>query len=101
MPRRVLQGIVVSAKMNKTVLVRVESRVMHPIYKKYIKRHKKYAAHSEENSFQLGDFVRIVESRPISKTKKWIVESKVSLSGRRTGGDSSVVDDLSRKGGSI
>jgi small subunit ribosomal protein S17 len=76
MPRRVLQGVVVSDKCDKTVLVRVEQRVMHPLYKKYVRLHKKYAAHDEENVFRIGDSVRIVESRPISKTKKWVVEPK-------------------------
>ncbi len=76
MPRRVLQGIVVSDKCNKTVIVRVEKRVMHPLYKKYIKVRKKYAAHDETNAYKEGDSVRIIENRPISKTKKWVVEPK-------------------------
>ncbi len=76
MPRRVLQGVVVSDKCDKTVIVRVENRVMHPIYKKYIKVRKKYAAHDETNSYKEGDSVRIIESKPISKTKKWVVEPK-------------------------
>ena len=79
MPRRVLQGVVVSDKCDKTVLVKVEERVMHPIYKKYVKLHKKYAAHDESNSFKIGDLVKIIESRPISKSKKWVVDSKVEL----------------------
>lgn len=79
MPSRVLQGIVVSDKGDKTVVVRVENRVMHPIYKKYVKKHKKYAAHDAENAYKIGDFVKIVESKPISKTKKWVVNSKVEL----------------------
>jgi small subunit ribosomal protein S17 len=73
MPRRVLQGVVVSDACNKTVIVRVERRVMHPIYKKYITRSKKYAAHDEENRYHAGDTVRIEESRPISKHKHWMV----------------------------
>lgn len=77
MPRRILQGVVVSDKCDKTVIVKVESRVMHPIYKKYVKVHKKYAAHDESNSCKIGDFVKIIESRPISKTKKWVLESKI------------------------
>lgn len=77
MPRRMLQGIVVSDRNDKTVLVKVEKRVMHPIYKKYVKLHKKYAAHDESNSCKVGDVVKIIESRPISKTKKWVVEEKV------------------------
>ncbi|HXO01754.1 MAG TPA: 30S ribosomal protein S17 [Stellaceae bacterium] len=73
MPKRVLQGIVVSDACNKTVIVRVERRVMHPIYKKFITRSKKYAAHDEDNKFHAGDAVQIEESRPISKRKSWVV----------------------------
>jgi small subunit ribosomal protein S17 len=73
MPKRILQGIVVSDAQNKTVVVRVERRVMHPIYKKFITRSKKYAAHDEENKFHTGDAVQIEESRPISKRKTWVV----------------------------
>jgi small subunit ribosomal protein S17 len=73
MPRRVLQGEVVSDKNDKTVIVRVERRVMHPLYKKFIRRTKKYAAHDEANRFKIGDVVRIRECRPISKTKCWEV----------------------------
>lgn len=73
MPRRILQGIVVSDACDKTVVVRVERRVMHPIYKKYVSRSKKYAAHDEDNRYRAGDAVRIEESRPLSKRKSWIV----------------------------
>jgi small subunit ribosomal protein S17 len=73
MPKRVLQGVVVSDKGDKTVVVLVERRVMHPIYKKFIKRSKKYAAHDEANAFKTGDSVRIRECRPISKRKHWEV----------------------------
>lgn len=73
MPKRILQGVVVSDKMDKTVVVRVERRVMHPIYKKFIRRSKKYHAHDENNTFKIGDTVRIRECRPISKTKTWEV----------------------------
>jgi small subunit ribosomal protein S17 len=73
MPRRVLQGTVVSDKGDKTVIVSVERRIKHPIYKKFIKRSKRYAAHDEANSIKTGDVVRIIESKPISKTKKWVV----------------------------
>ncbi len=73
MPRRVLQGVVVSDKGDKTVVVRVERRVMHPIYKKYVTRSKRYAAHDADNRWHTGDAVRIEESRPLSKTKHWIV----------------------------
>jgi len=73
MPKRILQGTVVSDACNKTVIVRVERRVMHPVYKKYVSRSKKYAAHDEDNRYRAGDAVRIEESRPISKRKSWIV----------------------------
>lgn len=76
MPRRVLQGVVVSSKADKTVTVLVERRVMHPVYKKFIKRSKKYRAHDDENRFKVGDVVRIEECRPISKTKSWRVISE-------------------------
>ena len=73
MSKRVLQGVVVSDACDKTVIVRVERRVMHPIYKKFVTRSKKYAAHDENNSYRSGDIVRIEESRPISKRKCWVV----------------------------
>ena len=73
MPRRVLQGTVVSDKGDKTVIVLVERRVMHPVYKKFIRQSKKYAAHDETNSFKAGDTVSIIECRPISKRKRWTV----------------------------
>ena len=71
MPRRVLQGTVVSDKGDKTVTVLVERRVMHPIYKKFIKRTKRYHAHDEANGYKVGDLVRIRECRPLSKRKRW------------------------------
>jgi small subunit ribosomal protein S17 len=73
MPRRVLQGVVVSDKMDKTVVVSVERRLMHPIYKKFIRRSKNYAAHDENNAAKVGDVVKIRECRPISKRKRWEV----------------------------
>lgn len=73
MPRRVLQGTVVSDKGDKTVIVLVERRVMHPVYKKFIRQSKKYAAHDENNTFKAGDTVSIIECRPISKRKRWTV----------------------------
>ena len=78
MPKRVLQGVVVSDKMEKTITVRVERRVMHPLYKKVIKRSKKYAAHDEENAYKEGDIVSIRECNPISKRKRWEVVSEGS-----------------------
>jgi small subunit ribosomal protein S17 len=76
MPRRVLQGVVVSDKMDKTVVVKVERRLMHPLYKKFIRRSKKYAAHDEANGAKVGDVVQIRECRPISKRKRWEVVSE-------------------------
>jgi small subunit ribosomal protein S17 len=73
MPKRILQGQVVSDKQDKTIVVRVERRVMHPVYKKFVTRSKKYAAHDEANHFKVGDTVRIQECRPISKNKCWVV----------------------------
>lgn len=73
MPRRVLQGTVVSDKADKTITVLVERRVMHPVYKKYIKKSKKYAAHDEQNKYKAGDTVSIIECAPISKRKCWVV----------------------------
>ena len=73
MSKRVLQGVVVSDACDKTVIVRVERRVMHPVYKKFVTHSKKYAAHDEDNRYRAGDAVRIEESRPISKRKSWIV----------------------------
>ena len=73
MPRRVLTGRVTSDKMDKTITVLVARRVMHPLYKKFIRRSKSYAAHDEDNICKPGDTVRIEECRPISKRKTWIV----------------------------
>ncbi len=73
MPKRILQGKVVSDLANKTITVLVERRVMHSVYKKFITRNKKYSAHDENNKFKKGDIVSIIEHRPLSKTKKWLV----------------------------
>lgn len=73
MPKRVLQGVVVSDKTDKTVTVRVERRYTHPLLKKTVRRSKKYHAHDEDNRCQVGDTVFIEESRPMSKTKSWVV----------------------------
>ena len=73
MPKRILSGVVISDACDKTVIVRVERRVMHPIYKKFITRSKKYSAHDETNRCKIGDRVRIQETRPLSKTKCWEV----------------------------
>lgn len=73
MPARVLQGSVVSSANDKTVVVRVERRILHPLYKKIIKRSKKYMAHDESDAIKVGDVVKIRECRPMSKRKRWIV----------------------------
>ena len=73
MPKRILQGVAVRDARDKTVIVRVERRVMHPVYKKFIMRSKKYAAHDEHNLVKAGTVIRIEESRPISKRKRWVV----------------------------
>ena len=73
MPKRELQGVVMSDKGDKTVIVSVERRIMHPIYKKYIRRTKRYAAHDAENRHKVGDVVRIAECRPLSRTKHFEV----------------------------
>jgi small subunit ribosomal protein S17 len=72
MPKRVLQGVVVSDKNDKTIVVQVERRYTHPLLKKTVRRTKKYHAHDEQNSFKVGDQVSIEETRPISKNKRWI-----------------------------
>ncbi len=75
MSKRVVQGVVVSDKGDKTVVVRVERRVMHPVYKKIIRRSRKLHAHDEGNTAKVGDVVRIQECRPISKLKSWVLVS--------------------------
>ncbi len=73
MPKRTLQGVVVSDKQDKTVVVRVERRFTHPVMKKTVRRSKKYYAHDEKNEYSVGDVVRIEEHRPLSKLKRWTV----------------------------
>jgi small subunit ribosomal protein S17 len=73
MPKRQLQGVVVSDKSDKTIVVDVERRFTHPLFKKTVRRTKKYQAHDPENRYKVGDRVVIQESRPISKSKRWIV----------------------------
>ena len=73
MPRRVMRGTVVGDKADKTVIVRVDRRVMHPLYKKVVRRSKRYAAHDDRNNHSVGDIVQIRECAPISKRKRWIV----------------------------
>lgn len=73
MPKRILQGEVVSDKCDKTITVLVERRFTHPLYKKTVKRSKKYAAHDASNKYKIGDVVQIQESVPYSKSKRWEV----------------------------
>ncbi len=69
--KRIIKGVVVSNKMDKTIVVRAERLVKHPVFHKYIRRFVKYKAHDEENSCNIGDKVLIVESRPLSRDKRW------------------------------
>jgi small subunit ribosomal protein S17 len=76
MPKRILSGTVVSSKSDKTIVVKVTRRVKHKLYKKIISLSKKYHAHDEDNSFKIGDTVKIMESKPISKLKTWVAISE-------------------------
>jgi len=80
MPKRIMQGVVVSAKNDKTVVVRVERRFTHPLLKKVVRRSKKFHAHDEANACREGDKVRIQECAPVSKKKKWTVLSDQPVS---------------------
>ena len=80
MPKRILTGTVVSSNTNKTVVVKVTRRVQHKLYKKIISQSKKYHAHDENNSFKVGDIVKIIESKPISKLKSWTVFNDTPVS---------------------
>jgi len=71
--RKVRTGVVVSDKMDKTVLVRVDRKVTHPLYRKTVRRSSKLAAHDEQNEAHVGDTVRLMETRPVSKSKRWRV----------------------------
>ena len=72
MPKRILSGTVVSSNSNKTIVVKVTRRVKHKLYKKIISRSKKYHVHDKDNNFNVGDNVKIIESKPISKLKTWV-----------------------------
>ena len=80
MPKRILSGTVVSDKTDKTVVVKVERRFTHPLFKKTVRRTKNYHAHDEVNRCKIGDIVQIVESRPLSKLKNWIVVEETAAS---------------------
>lgn len=77
MPKRILQGVVVSDKNDKTIVVKVERRLRHPVLKKTVRLSKKYHAHDEKNEAKTGDIVRIEEARPTSKLKRWTLVEKV------------------------
>jgi small subunit ribosomal protein S17 len=78
MPKRVLEGVVVSDKNDKTIVVKVERRLTHPVLKKTVRLSKKYHAHDEKNDAKVGDVVRIEETRPLSKQKRWTLLEKVA-----------------------
>ena len=80
MPKRILIGTIVSDKTDKTVVVKVERKVKHPLYGKIIRRSKKYHAHDEANTYKIGEIVRIEETAPISKLKTWTVIERVQSS---------------------
>jgi len=69
--KRTIKGVVISNRMEKTIVVRAERLVKHPVFQKYVRRYVKYKAHDENNSCQIGDKVLIVESRPLSRDKRW------------------------------
>lgn len=73
MSKKVLTGVVVSDKMQKSIVIKVEKTMMHPIYKKFFKSHKKFMAHDEQNQARIGDQVRIIESKPLSRKKRWVL----------------------------
>ncbi len=78
MPKRILQGVVVSDKNDKTIVVLVERRLRHPVLKKTVRLSKKYHAHDEKNEAKAGDIVRIEETRPVSKQKRWALIEKIA-----------------------
>lgn len=78
--RKIRQGVVVSDKMNQSIVVRVDRTVRHPLYKKVLRRSKRYMAHDQENTCQVGDVVRIMECRPVSRNKRWRLMEVVSKS---------------------
>ena len=69
--KRTIKGVVISSKMDKTIVVKAERLVKHPVFHKYVRKHVKYKAHDEQNQCKLGDTVVIIESRPLSKEKRW------------------------------
>ncbi len=94
MPKRVLQGVVVSDKQDKTVVVKVERRFTHPVMKKTVRRTKNYHAHDENNSAKVGDTVFIEESKPYSKLKTWVLVSGPQEGGEQSSGILAKVKNL-------
>lgn len=86
--RKVLKGLVLSDKMQKTVIVKVERRFRHPIYKKVVLKKKKYKVHNPDNKARIGDFIEIIETRPLSKEKNWrlvrIIEKAKGIENQKT-----------------
>lgn len=80
--RRTMVGIVVSNKMQKTIVVRVDRQVKHGLYKKYVEKSRRYKVHDEKNDAKMGDRVRLVESRPLSREKRWVLQSIVRKAGQ-------------------
>lgn len=101
MPKRVLQGVVVSDKSDKTIVVKVERRFTHPVLKKTVRRSKNYHAHDEVNRAKVGEVVQIVECRPYSKTKTWELVDAKAAEGDAGGLVSSVVDSVTGVVGSV
>jgi small subunit ribosomal protein S17 len=76
--RKEQEGVVVSDKMDKSVIVEVSRTVLHPLYQKYVRKRTRFMAHDESNALKIGDRVRIVESRPLSRRKRWRVQEKLA-----------------------
>ncbi len=94
MPKRTMQGVVVSDKQDKTVIVRVERRFTHPVMKKTVRRSNKFHAHDEKNEFSVGDLVWIEEHSPISKLKRWLV-----IKGEKRAGTEAIERESERTAG--
>lgn len=98
--RKVLVGRVVSDKMNKTVVVAVDTYRRHPLYKKLVRKTKKYAAHDEENRCRVGDVVKIIETRPLSRTKRWRVIEILGHEELAGPAEAAPVEEAASEGGS-
>ena len=80
--RRMVVGTVISDQMQKTIVVRVDRQVRHMLYRKYVEKSRRYKAHDEKNDAKVGDRVRLVESRPLSREKRWVLQSIVRRAGQ-------------------